>query len=37
MVRKNDMLSDVGGGAVGGSECSGRPMLIFFIIKENWI
>ena len=31
-VDKNEMLSDV----AGGSECSGSPVLIFFI-KENWI
>ena len=31
---KNEMLSDVGGWGV--SECSGRPVFIFFI-KENWI
>ena len=31
---KNEMLPDVGGWGV--SECSGRPIFIFFI-KENWI
>ena len=30
------MLSDVGVGAWGVSECSGPPTFIFFI-KENWI
>ena len=31
---KNEMLSEVWGRGV--SECSGRPIFIFFI-KENWI
>ena len=29
------MLSDGGGWVV--SECSGRPIFIYFFIKENWI
>ena len=32
---KNEMFSDVGGWREV-SECSGRPIFIFFI-KENWI
>ena len=34
-IGKNEMLSDVEGSGV--SKCSGRPIFIYFFIKENWI